>query len=211
MKTFEKPLTVQEEAEYLKLMHGAKEEAVEARRILIERNLRLVAHVAKRYQNSVQDMEDLIATGAIGLIKAVDTFDETKGSRLATYAVRCIDNELLMMFRAKKKTSREVSIFEPIGTDKEGNEINLLDVLEQEQPDVVDRMELTERISKLPELLKKSLTAREREILDMRYGLTSDREMTQREIGQKLRISRSYVSRIEKKALCKLREQFDTE
>lgn len=211
MKTFEKPLTVQEEAEYLKLMHGAKEEAVEARRILIERNLRLVAHVAKRYQNSVQDMEDLIATGAIGLIKAVDTFDETKGSRLATYAVRCIDNELLMMFRAKKKTSREVSIFEPIGTDKEGNEINLLDVLEQEQPDVVDRMELTERISKLPELLKKSLTAREREILDMRYGLTSDREMTQREIGQKLRISRSYVSRIEKKALCKLREQFDKE
>ena len=211
MKTFEKPLTVQEEAEYLKLMHGAKEEAVEARRVLIERNLRLVAHVAKRYQNSVQDMEDLIATGAIGLIKAVDTFDETKGSRLATYAVRCIDNELLMMFRAKKKTSREVSIFEPIGTDKEGNEINLLDVLEQEQPDVVDRMELTERISKLPELLKKCLTAREREILDMRYGLTSDREMTQREIGQKLRISRSYVSRIEKKALCKLREQFDTE
>ena len=211
MKTFEKPLTVQEEAEYLKLMHGAKEEAVEARRVLIERNLRLVAHVAKRYQNSVQDMEDLLATGAIGLIKAVDTFDETKGSRLATYAVRCIDNELLMMFRAKKKTSREVSIFEPIGTDKEGNEINLLDVLEQEQPDVVDRMELTERISKLPELLKKCLTAREREILDMRYGLTSDREMTQREIGQKLRISRSYVSRIEKKALCKLREQFDTE
>lgn len=211
MKTFEKPLTVQEEAEYLKLMHGAKEEAVEARRVLIERNLRLVAHVAKRYQNSVQDMEDLIATGAIGLIKAVDTFDETKGSRLATYAVRCIDNELLMMFRAKKKTSREVSIFDPIGTDKEGNEINLLDVLEQEQPDVVDRMELTERISKLPELLKECLTAREREILDMRYGLTSDREMTQREIGQKLRISRSYVSRIEKKALCKLREQFDTE
>jgi len=211
LKTFEKPLTVQEEAEYLKLMHGAKEEAVEARRVLIERNLRLVAHVAKRYQNSVQDMEDLIATGAIGLIKAVDTFDETKGSRLATYAVRCIDNELLMMFRAKKKTSREVSIFDPIGTDKEGNEINLLDVLEQEQPDVVDRMELTERISKLPELLKECLTAREREILDMRYGLTSDREMTQREIGQKLRISRSYVSRIEKKALCKLREQFDTE
>lgn len=211
MKTFEKPLTVQEEAEYLKLMHGAKEEAVEARRVLIERNLRLVAHVAKRYQNSVQDMEDLIATGAIGLIKAVDTFDETKGSRLATYAVRCIDNELLMMFRAKKKTSREVSIFDPIGTDKEGNEINLLDVLEQEQPDVVERMELAERISKLPELLKKCLTAREREILDMRYGLTSDREMTQREIGQKLRISRSYVSRIEKKALCKLREQFDTE
>lgn len=211
MKTFEKPLTVQEEAEYLKLMHGAKEEAVEARRVLIERNLRLVAHVAKRYQNSVQDMEDLIATGAIGLIKAVDTFDETKGSRLATYAVRCIDNELLMMFRARKKTSKEVSIFDPIGTDKEGNEINLLDVLEQEQPDIVERMELTERISKLPALLKKCLTARERGILDMRYGLTSDREMTQREIGQKLRISRSYVSRIEKKALCKLREQFDKE
>lgn len=211
MKTFEKPLSAQEEAEYLKQMRGAKEEAVEARRILIERNLRLVAHVAKKYQNSVQDMEDLIATGAIGLIKAVDTFDETKGSRLATYAVRCIDNELLMMFRARKKTSREVSIFDPIGTDKEGNEINLLDVLEHEQPDVVDRMELRERLSRLPELIKYCLNAREREILDMRYGLTNDCEMTQREIGEKLRISRSYVSRIEKKALYKLRGHFETE
>ncbi len=209
MKTFQKPLSAQEEAEYLERMRGAKEEAMEARRILIERNLRLVAHVAKKYQNSVQDMEDLIATGSIGLIKAVDTFDATKGSRLATYAVRCIDNELLMMFRAKKKTSREVSIFDPIGTDKEGNEINLLDVLEHEQPDIVDRMELEERIAKLPRLLKSCLTAREREILYMRYGLFRDHEMTQREIGDKLQISRSYVSRIEKKALCKLREQFE--
>lgn len=208
MKTFQKPLSAQEEAKYLFQMRGAKEEAAEARRILIERNLRLVAHVAKKYQNSYQDMEDLIATGAIGLIKAVDTFDEAKGSRLATYAVRCIDNELLMMFRAKKKTSREVSIFDPIGTDKEGNEINLLDVIEHEQPDIVDRMELEERITKLPKALQ-CLNKREREILSMRYGLQDGREMTQREIGELFQISRSYVSRIEKRALCKLREHFD--
>ena len=209
MKTFQKPLSAQEEAKYLSQMRGAKEEAVEARRILIERNLRLVAHVAKKYQNSFQDMEDLIATGAIGLIKAVDTFDETKGSRLATYAVRCIDNELLMMFRAKKKTSREVSIFDPIGTDKEGNEINLLDVIEHEQPDIVDRMELEERIAKLPKMLAQCLNTREREILSMRYGLLDGREMTQREIGELFHISRSYVSRIEKRTLCKLRECFE--
>lgn len=209
MKTFQKPLSAQEEAKYLSQMRGAKEEAVEARRILIERNLRLVAHVAKKYQNSFQDMEDLIATGAIGLIKAVDTFDETKGSRLATYAVRCIDNELLMMFRAKKKTSREVSIFDPIGTDKEGNEINLLDVIEHEQPDIVDRMELEERIAKLPQMLAQCLNIREREILSMRYGLLDGREMTQREIGELFHISRSYVSRIEKRALCKLRDCFE--
>lgn len=208
MKTFQKPLSAQEEAKYLFQMRGAKEEAAEARRILIERNLRLVAHVAKKYQNSYQDMEDLIATGAIGLIKAVDTFDEAKGSRLATYAVRCIDNELLMMFRAKKKTSREVSIFDPIGTDKEGNEINLLDVIEHEQPDIVDRMELEEQITKLPKALQ-CLNKREREILSMRYGLQDGREMTQREIGELFQISRSYVSRIEKRALCKLREHFD--
>lgn len=208
MKTFQKPLSAQEEAKYLSQMRGAKEEAAQARRILIERNLRLVAHVAKKYQNSFQDMEDLIATGAIGLIKAVDTFDEAKGSRLATYAVRCIDNELLMMFRAKKKTSREVSIFDPIGTDKEGNEINLLDVIEHEQPDIVDRMELEERIARLPAALK-TLNQREQEILSMRYGLRDGREMTQREIGGLFQISRSYVSRIEKRALCKLREYFD--
>lgn len=208
MKTFQKPLSAQEEAKYLSQMRGAKEEAAQARRILIERNLRLVAHVAKKYQNSFQDMEDLIATGAIGLIKAVDTFDEAKGSRLATYAVRCIDNELLMMFRAKKKTSREVSIFDPIGTDKEGNEINLLDVIEHEQPDIVDRMELEERIARLPAALK-TLNQREQEILSMRYGLRDGREMTQREIGGLFQISRSYVSRIEKRALSKLREYFD--
>lgn len=209
MKTFQKPLTPEEEAGYFGLMRGGTEEALEARRILIERNLRLVAHVAKKYQNSAQDMEDLIATGAIGLIKAVDTFDESKGSRLATYAVRCIDNELLMMFRARKKVSKEVSIFEPVGTDKEGNEINLLDIIEHEQVDVVERMELREKIAKLPGLLKWCLTARERQIIYMRYGLLDEHEMTQREIGEMLHISRSYVSRIEKKALCKLRENFE--
>lgn len=210
MKTFQKPLTPEEEARYLGLMRDGKEEATEARRILIERNLRLVAHVAKKYQNSVQDMEDLIATGSIGLIKAVDTFDDSKGSRLATYAVRCIDNELLMMFRARKKYSKEVSIFDPVGTDKEGNEIHLLDVIEQEQVDVVDCMELREKAAKLPALLQECLTKRERQIIYMRYGLLDDHEMTQREIGEMLHISRSYVSRIEKKALCKLRAKFET-
>ena len=209
MKTFQKPLSAQEEAKYLSQMRGAKEEAVEARRILIERNLRLVAHVAKKYQNSFQDMEDLIATGAIGLIKAVDTFDETKGSRLATYAVRCIDNELQMMFRAKKKTSREVSIFDPIGTDKEGNEINLLDIIEQEQTDVVEQLDLRENTRKLQCLLQEVLNEREREIIYLRYGLLTGREVTQREIGESLHISRSYVSRIEKRALLKLREGFE--
>ncbi len=209
MKTFQKPLSSEEEARYLGQMRGKDEEAMEARRILIERNLRLVAHVAKKYQNSAQDMEDLIATGSIGLIKAVDTFDESKGSRLATYAVRCIDNELLMMFRARKKVSREVSIFDPVGTDKEGNEINLLDIIEHEQEDVVDRMETRERIGKLPALLQKCLTNRERQIIYMRYGLLDDHEMTQREIGERLNISRSYVSRIEKKALSKLRDNFE--
>ena len=208
MKTFQKPLSAQEEAKYLSQMRGAKEEAVEARRILIERNLRLVAHVAKKYQNSFQDMEDLIATGAIGLIKAVDTFDETKGSRLATYALRCIDNELLMMFRAQNKTSSEVSPFDPIGTDKEGNEIHLMDVIEQQQPDIVECIETGRNIKKLLVLIDNQLTDRERQILILRYGLQGNPEATQNEIGTQLGISRSYVSRIEKKALQKLRVHF---
>lgn len=209
MKTFQKPLSAQEEARYLRQMREGGKEATEARRILIERNLRLVAHVAKKYQGSSQEMDDLISTGSIGLIKAVDSFNHEKGSRLATYAVRCIDNELLMMFRSRKKIFREVSIYDPIGTDKEGNEISLLDVIENEQQDIVDRMETDERLKVLPAYIKKCLTERERQIIFMRYGLSDGHEMTQREIGERLSISRSYVSRIEKKALGKLRENFD--
>lgn len=209
LKTFQKPLSFEEEVYYIQLMkNGQKEEAQKAKEVLIERNLRLVAHIARKYQNTEEDLEDLISIGTIGLIKAVNSYDDTKGSRIGTYAARCIDNELLMMLRGKKKTSKEVSIYEPIGIDREGNEINLLDVIESEQPDVVDRMEVAEKLEKLKKLLYIRLTDRELEILSMRYGLNGGKEITQREIGKKLGISRSYVSRIEKKALLKLREGF---
>ena len=193
MKTFQKPLTQGEEAEYIRLLReGTSEQAKQAKNILIERNMRLVAHIAKKYQNSDEDMEDLISIGCIGLIKAVDTFDDRKG-RLATYACRCIDNELLMMLRGKKKTSREVSLFEPIGQDKEGNEIHLMDVIEQQQPDILENMELSGNIRRLFGLMEESLTPREKEILTMRYGLNGRREATQNETGTALGISRIYL------------------
>ena len=208
MKTFRQPLSASEEAYYLKLFKtGNGEEAEKAREILIERNLRLVAHIAKKYQNVNEDMEDLISIGTIGLIKAISSFDAGKG-KLSTYASRCIDNELLMLLRSKKKNAREISLFEPIGTDKEGNEINLLDIMEQEQTDVVDQLELSGNIKKMSRLIREVLNEREREIIYLRYGLLTGREVTQREIGEMLNISRSYVSRIEKRALMKLREGF---
>lgn len=151
----------------------------------------------------------MISIGTIGLIKAVESFDSSKNSKLATYAARCIDNELLMMLRSKKKTSREVSLYDPIGTDREGNEISLLDVTPQEQPDIVDQMELERSLGKLSGLIDTLLTEREKEIICLRYGLYGGEEVTQREIGKKLDISRSYVSRIEKRALNKLREGFE--
>lgn len=210
MKTFQKPLTAEEEAHYIQMLQkGSSEKAKEAREILIERNLRLVAHIAKKYQNVDEDMEDLISIGTIGLIKAVASFDSGKG-KLSTYASRCIDNELLMLLRSKKKTSKEVSLYEPIGTDKEGNEINLLDIIESEQIDVIDRMELGSNIRKLGRVLQ-VLDEREKEIIYLRYGLATGKEVTQREIGEKLGISRSYVSRIEKRALNKLRIGFERE
>lgn len=209
MQTFQKPLNAAEEAHYVHLLkEGSEEEAKRAKEILIERNLRLVAHVAKKYQNADEDMEDLISIGCIGLIKAIDTFDAGKG-RLATYACRCIDNELLMLLRSKKKTSREVSIYESIGQDKEGNEIRLVDVLEQKQPDAVECMELKNNVQKLFRFIDTALTGREREIIVWRYGLSGKRPVTQNEIGEKMGISRSYVSRIEKKALGKLRRCFE--
>ncbi|MCM1261667.1 MAG: RNA polymerase sporulation sigma factor SigK [Butyrivibrio sp.] len=208
MKTFKQPLTAKEEAAYLRqLKEGDGRLKQLAKETLIEHNLRLVAHIAKKYQNVDEDMEDLISTGTIGLIKAIDSFDAGKG-KLSTYASRCIDNELLMLLRAKKKTSREVSLYEPIGTDREGNEINLLDIIEQEQPDIIEQMEVEEHLKCLSGLLDKKLNKREKEILTMRYGLKGSHEITQREIGKYLGISRSYVSRIEKKALEKLREGF---
>ncbi|MDE7029408.1 MAG: RNA polymerase sporulation sigma factor SigK [Lachnospiraceae bacterium] len=210
MKTFEQPLSAKEETLYLEAMNSEDLEAAHrARQILIERNLRLVAHVSKKYMGCGEDMEDLISIGTIGLIKAVNTFKAEKGSRLATYAARCIDNELLMMFRARKKVTREVSLYEPIGTDKEGNEINLIDVCEQEQRDIVDDMDMMAKLKCLSHLIEEKLDHREREIIKLRYGMSGNsftgEEMTQRDIGKMLGISRSYVSRIEKKALGKLR------
>ena len=208
MKTFQKPLNAGEEAEYIRLLtQGSAEEAKRAKEVLIERNLRLVAHVAKKYQNVDEDPEDLISVGCIGLIKAIDSFDAGKG-RLATYACRCIDNELLMMLRSKKKTSKEVSLYEPIGQDKEGNEIHLLDIIEQQQPDIVECMDCQENLKKLLVLIESCLTDREKEIIHLRYGLKGGRELTQHEVGARLGISRSYVSRIEKRALLKLRAHF---
>lgn len=210
MKTFSQPLSSKDEAVYLgQLKTGSERERREAKGILVERNLRLVAHIAKKYQNVDEDMEDLISIGTIGLIKAIDSFDAGKG-KLSTYASRCIDNELLMLLRAKKKTSREVSLYEPIGTDREGNEISLLDVIEQDQVDVIDRMEVEDKLHRLKGLITERLSDREREILLMRYGLLSGQEITQREIGHRLGISRSYVSRIEKRALEKLKEGYES-
>lgn len=208
MKTFPKPLNAEEEEYYLKKY---KDGDSEAKNILIERNLRLVAHVVKKYQYVEEDVEDLISIGTIGLIKAVSTFKADKGSRLATYAARCIDNELLMMLRSRKKVAKNMSLYEPIGKDKEGNEISMLDKIEITDEDIIEGIELEENVKRLYALVQETLTDRERQIIRMRYGLENSDEVTQREIGERLGISRSYVSRIEKKALRKLREGFEQE
>lgn len=196
---------MEQESEFLKKMKNGD---LEARNELIERNMRLVAHVAKKYQNPEDEMEDLISIGTIGLIKAVETYKEDYGSRLATYAARCIDNELLMHFRAKKKTSKEVSLYEPIGTDKEGNQIQLLDVVVSEDEDVAELLEQDRKVRRLNEIIPQTLSGRELFIIINRYGLYGKKTMTQREIARKLGISRSYVSRIEKRAIEKLRQAF---
>ena len=205
MKTFLSPLNATEEKEYLK---RRTEGDPEAQKVLVERNMRLVAHISKKYQNSEEEMEDLISIGTIGLIKAISTFQEDHGSKLATYAARCIENELLMYFRSKKKCSREVSLYEPIGTDKEGNQIQLMDIVEVDEKDVVEQLELKRQIVRLYQLIPDVLDEREKEILKLRYGLRNEKPVTQREIAEKLHISRSYVSRIEKKALEKLKNNF---
>lgn len=210
VQTFQKPLSEEKEAYYIRMyLEGSKEESEKAKQILIERNLRLVAHIVKKYQNVEENPEDLISIGTIGLIKAIHTFDGTKGSKLATYAARCIDNELLMMLRARRKTARDVSLYEPIGTDKEGNEISLLDITCAEGTDAFELLSTREDVEKLRKILTDALSTRELEVIKLRYGLAGEHEMTQREIGQLMGISRSYVSRIEKKALRKLRIAFE--
>lgn len=204
MKTFPKPLSAEEEAYYMK---KNREGDMDAREILILRNMRLVAHVVKKYQCPEVEQEELLSIGTIGLIKAISTVDAEKG-RLSTYAARCIENELLMYFRSKKKMSKEVSYYETIGTDKEGNEISLLEVIESQEPAAFELFQAKEDSKKIYELLPTVLSKREQEVLRLRYGLYGGREYTQREVAKKLGISRSYVSRIEKNAIEKLRSCF---
>ena len=205
MKSFPQPLTAAEERYY---MQKYTEGDLEAKHVLIERNLRLVAHIVKKYQTLEEDNEDLLSVGTIGLIKAVVTFNPDKSVRLGTYAARCIENEILMHFRAKKKTSREISLYEPIGTDREGNEIQLFDIIETDEDDAHRKAELKDDIKMLYQKVESELSSRERLVLKMRYGLYNEEEYTQREIAKQLGISRSYVSRIEKSAIEKLREYF---
>lgn len=206
MKSFPQPLTASEERYYLQKY---TEGDLEAKHILIERNLRLAAHIVKKYQSMEEDTEDLLSIGSIGLIKAVVTFNPDKSVRLGTYAARCIENEILMYLRTKKKSSREVSLYEPIGTDREGNEIQLFDVIETEGEDAHSKVELKEDIRMLYQRVEKELTPRERTVLKLRYGLYHEEEYTQKEIARRLGISRSYVSRIEKGAIAKLRGYFE--
>ena len=205
LQSFPTPLSAKEEEHYLKLHEQGDKEA---RRILIERNLRLVAYLVKKYNSSDLPQEDLISIGTIGLIKAISTFDPCRTSKLSTYAARCIDNELLMMLRARKKRSREVSLYEPIGTDREGNEISLLDIIESPPVDVVEDCFQKDSISHLLSHIPQILTQKEYEVICCRYGLNGQDPLTQREIARNLSISRSYVSRIEKNALRKLRTLF---
>ena len=205
LKSLPQPLTAAEEREYLQKY---TEGDLEAKHILIERNLRLVAHIVKKYQSYEEEAEDLLSIGTIGLIKAVVTFNPEKCVRLGTYAARCIENEILMYLRAKKKSSKEISLYEPIGTDREGNEIQLFDIIETEETDAHKKVELSDDIQILYERVESELSPRERLVLKMRYGLYNGEEYTQREIAKQLGISRSYVSRIEKSAIEKLRGYF---
>ena len=204
MQSFPQPLSAAQETVYLRQYQNGD---MHARDILIERNLRLVAHIVKKYMNSGKETDEMISVGIVGLVKAVNTYNFEKGSRLATYAARCIDNELLMLMRGDRKLSREVSLYDPIGTDKEGNEITLLSILEHE--DIIDQLDKKQSLRKLSKILSKVLTPREYFVVIRRYGLYGHHETTQRELAEKLNISRSYVSRIEKKALEKLRLQLN--
>ena len=203
-QAFPDPLTPEEEEYYLNQMaQGDKG----AREKLIEHNLRLVAHIVKKYQNQSDDKEDLISIGTIGLIKAIDSFSPDKGTKLATYAARCIDNEILMLFRSTKKMRNDVSLYDPIGFDKEGNEICLIDVVKDEEKDINDVIIQQLAIEKIDKNLD-ALTERERDIIIRRFGLGNHEEETQQEIAKSYNISRSYVSRIEKRALMKLYREF---
>ena len=203
--SFPKPLSAREEQRYLEL---AAQGDLEARNILVERNLRLVAHILKKYYAASSDQDDLISIGTIGLIKAIATFDGSKGARLATYAGRCIQNEILMYFRAQRKTNGDVSLSDLIETGNEGGSLSLMDVLCTED-DLFEQAHLHSQTRRLTRLLSTALDDRERQILTWRYGLGGNPPLPQREVAQQLGISRSYVSRLEKKALGKLRDAME--
>lgn len=202
--SFPRPLSASEERMWLeRLAQGDPE----ARNVLIERNLRLVAHIVKKYYAQSSDQDDLISIGTIGLIKGISSFDPSKGARLATYAARCIENEILMYFRTNKKNNYNISLDEPIGYDKDGNDITILDVIKAPKPDYIEDMFKNDNIKTLLKYLD-VLTPREKEIIERRYGLNNQDEETQKKIAKKLKISRSYVSRIEKRAITKILREF---
>ena len=203
--SFPKPLTAQEEQHYLEL---ARQGDIQARNILIERNLRLVAHIMKKYYAQTADQEDLISIGTIGLIKGITTFDASKGARLATYAARCVENEILMYFRSQKKSSQDVSLSDYIETGTDGAALSLMDVVSDEE-DLMDRVSTREDLRKLCKAVDQVLTEQERQVVVLRYGLSGHKPHRQREVAEVTGISRSYVSRIEKKALSKLRRALE--
>lgn len=205
-QVFPHPLEEAEEARCLRELKAGSEEA---RNVLVEHNLRLVAHVVRKYESSGEDMEDLISIGTIGLIKAIKTYNEERGVKLATYSARCIENEVLMYLRNTRKIKQEVSLYEPIGYDKEGNEISLLDVLTTDN-EIIDVVEMKMQEEKVRDKIG-VLTRRERQVIEMRYGLFNGLKETQRDIAKKMGISRSYVSRIEKRALKKLIRELSLE
>ncbi|WP_409068607.1 RNA polymerase sporulation sigma factor SigK [Clostridium sp. FAM 1755] len=204
--SFPKPLSDEEEKYYLDRLK--KGDAL-AKDVLVERNLRLVAHIVKKYSYPGKDIDDLISIGTVGLIKAIDSFDNSKGTRLATYAARCIENEILMLIRNNKKTKGEVYLQDPIGVDKEGNEISLMDILSSDEDSIIEIVSTKIEVQKLYGKIETCLKGREKRVIQMRYGLKDGRPRTQREIAGILNISRSYVSRIEKKALKKLYKELN--
>lgn len=202
--SFPPPLSAAKERE---LLAKSENGDIEARNTLVEHNLRLVAHIVKKYYTPGSDQDDMISIGTIGLIKAVSTFNSNKGIRLATYAARCIENEILMYFRNQKKTAQDVFISDPIDTDKDGNALTLIDVIADES-DIAEEIDKKIKLEKLRVIMAGCLDEREKNIIEMRYGLGGKEELTQRDIAKRLSISRSYVSRIEKAALEKLRRKF---
>jgi RNA polymerase sporulation-specific sigma factor len=205
--TFPKPLSAEDEKKYLQLAHSGD---AAAKNILIKHNMRLVAHIVKKYSGAAES-DDLMSVGSIGLIKAIETFNDGKGTQLATYTARCIENEILMLLRSSKKHKNNVSLTEPVGTDKDGNELTIIDLLPEKEENVFSQVEKSIQHDKFILQLKGILNVREYTILNLRYGLEDGVPIPQREVAKKLKISRSYVSRIEKKAIEKARQSLNEE